>query len=176
MESTSSLCPHRSGGQQPDFIVAAESLALNAQGKTTGPDEYSLNRKDGGRTVVEIRSFPVKIKDRTVVLGIARDVTERRKIEEARREIDRLKSEFISNTSHELRTPLQSIMGFTKLMLQGKVPDAKTRNEFLSIIDKQSMRLAELITHRFPFSDAAKAYETVDKHPEEAVQVIFEYQ
>jgi PAS domain S-box-containing protein len=77
--------------------------------------------------------------------GIFRDVTEAKQAEEAKRELDRLKSEFISNTSHELRTPLQSIMGFTRLMLQGKVPDPETQREFLTIIDEQSARLAELI-------------------------------
>ena len=39
-----------------------------------------------------------------------------------------------------------------------------------------ALKLAELITHRFPLSEAAKAYEMVDKHPAEALQVIFVYE
>jgi PAS domain S-box-containing protein len=146
-----------------DLPKAAENLMKNAKGKTTGPDEFTLNRKDGSQVVVEIRSFPVKIKDQTLVLGIARDVTERRRIEQAKQEIDRLKSEFISNTSHELRTPLQSIMGFTKLMLQGKVPDSETQNEFLGIIDKQSVRLADLINDLLDVSRMESGRFTIQK-------------
>jgi PAS domain S-box-containing protein len=60
---------------------AAKLLAMNALGKSTGPDEFTLNRKDGTRVQVEIRTFPSKIKNQAIVLGIARDVTERRKNE-----------------------------------------------------------------------------------------------
>jgi two-component system phosphate regulon sensor histidine kinase PhoR len=66
-------------------------------------------------------------------------------MEKTQRELERMKSEFISNISHELRTPLQSIMGFTKLMLQGKVPDPETQKEFLTIMDNQNEHLYSLI-------------------------------
>jgi len=33
----------------------------------------------------------------------------------------------------------------------------------------------ELVTHRFPLANAARAYELLDQHPEQAVQVLFEY-
>jgi len=52
---------------------AAKLLALNAMGKPTGPDEFTLNRKDGGQIKVEIRTFPVEIQGKTLVLGIARE-------------------------------------------------------------------------------------------------------
>jgi len=62
---------------------AAKLLTKNAFGKPTGPDEFVLNRKDGTQVPVEIRTFPVKIKDQTLVLGIARDVTKRKEAEKA---------------------------------------------------------------------------------------------
>lgn len=60
---------------------AAEALAKNILGKPTGPDEFVLNRKDGRQVTVEIRTFPVKIKKQRVVLGIARDIMERKRME-----------------------------------------------------------------------------------------------
>jgi PAS domain S-box-containing protein/putative nucleotidyltransferase with HDIG domain len=51
-------------------------LARNAMGQPTGPDEFTLTRKDGSKTIVGIRTFPVRIADQTVVLGIARDITD----------------------------------------------------------------------------------------------------
>jgi PAS domain S-box-containing protein len=77
--------------------------------------------------------------------GIFRDITERIIAEEKQRELDAMKSEFISNVSHELRTPLHSLKGFTKLLVSGKVDDPKTQNEFLAIVDKESDRLGDLI-------------------------------
>ena len=65
---------------------AVKLLAKNALGQPTGPDELTLNRKDGTRITMEIRTFPVKIMGQNLVLGIARDITERRRIEEELRE------------------------------------------------------------------------------------------
>jgi PAS domain S-box-containing protein/putative nucleotidyltransferase with HDIG domain len=61
---------------------AVSLLAKNATGKATGPDELVLEKKDGLRMSLEIRTYPVKIRGETVVLGIARDITERKKAEE----------------------------------------------------------------------------------------------
>jgi PAS domain S-box-containing protein len=69
-----------------EALKAAKLLAMNALGKSTGPDEFVLNRKDGTQVPVEIRTYPVKIKDKTVVLGIARDITIRKKDEQVIRE------------------------------------------------------------------------------------------
>jgi len=61
--------------------TAAKLLALNALGRPTGPDELVLNRKDGAQIVAEIRTVPTRIDGKAVVLGIARDITERKKNE-----------------------------------------------------------------------------------------------
>lgn len=60
---------------------AARLLAMNALGRPTGPDEFTLNRNDGTQVQVEIRTFPAKLNGRTLILGIAREVTKRKKDE-----------------------------------------------------------------------------------------------
>jgi len=80
-----------------------------------------------------------------LVFMVIDDITELKKAHEALREVDRKRSEFIATVSHELRTPLQSIMGFTKLIVQDKVPDPMTQTRFLDTIDRESERLAGLI-------------------------------
>jgi PAS domain S-box-containing protein len=62
---------------------AAVLLAKNVLGQSTGPDKFILNRKDDSQVPVEIRTFPVTIEGKTLVLGIARDITERKQAEEA---------------------------------------------------------------------------------------------
>ena len=69
-----------------DVLRAASLLARNALGQSTGPDEFTLTRKDGTPVQVEIRTTPVRMGNRHLVLGIARDITERRKAEDALRE------------------------------------------------------------------------------------------
>jgi len=65
---------------------AAVLLTRNARGIATGPDEFTLTRKDGNQVFVEISTYPVKINNRIQVLGIARDVTERHRAIDALKE------------------------------------------------------------------------------------------
>ncbi|MDH4162272.1 MAG: PAS domain S-box protein, partial [Nitrospirota bacterium] len=65
---------------------ALKLLALNALGRATGPDEFELVAKGGGcRTPVEISTFPAIIDGKRIVLGIARNISDRKRAEEALR-------------------------------------------------------------------------------------------
>ncbi|MFH1939741.1 MAG: PAS domain S-box protein, partial [bacterium] len=68
-----------------DIPKAAKLLVKSLRGQPTGSDEFVLNRKDNSKVTVEISTYPVKIKGRTLALGIVRDITERKKAEEALR-------------------------------------------------------------------------------------------
>jgi len=72
------------------------------------------------------------------VVMVIRDVSRER-------EIDRMKTNFISSVSHELRTPLTSIKAYTATILRDPDMPKKIRNQFLTIIDEESNRLAKLI-------------------------------
>ena len=73
--------------------------------------------------------------------GMARDITERKRI-------DRMKNEFISVVSHELRTPLTSLAGSLTLVgggALGSLPDkAQT---LISIAHNNAQRLIHLVNH-----------------------------
>ncbi len=57
---------------------ATKNLTKNAFGRPSGPEDFTLIRKDGSRVETEIRTYPVKIKGKSFVLGIARDITLRK--------------------------------------------------------------------------------------------------
>ena len=102
--------------------------------------------KDGRLIQVEGNVNPVSKEGKVVATrAIFRDITIRKEAEEKLRKIDQMKSEFLSNVSHELRTPLQSISGFTKLILTNKVPDPAIQQEFLQIVDRETVHLGNLI-------------------------------
>jgi PAS domain S-box-containing protein len=68
----------------PQLPKAAALLAKNASGQPTGPNLFTLKTESGGHVPVEIRTYPVEIQGKTVVLGIARNVAERRLAEKER--------------------------------------------------------------------------------------------
>jgi signal transduction histidine kinase len=62
------------------------------------------------------------------------------------KELDRMKSQFLSHCSHELRTPLTSIKGFTENMLLGMVgPLAERQHLYLTRISANANRLTRMI-------------------------------
>jgi PAS domain S-box-containing protein/putative nucleotidyltransferase with HDIG domain len=90
---------------------AAALLVKNAMGRPTGPDEFVLKRKDGAKVSVEISTYPVKIKGKTLVLGIARDITERKHGEKE-----------LLQTSEKLRQALGSIINVVGATVELKDP------------------------------------------------------
>jgi PAS domain S-box-containing protein len=111
----------------------------------SGVLEFVGQKKDGSYVPIEMSISIRKNEGAYIATAIIRDVTERKEAEEKLRKIERMKSEFLSNVSHELRTPLQSISGFTKLIMNGQVPDPATQQEFFQIIDREAQHLGNLI-------------------------------
>jgi signal transduction histidine kinase len=71
-------------------------------------------------------------------------------LEEANRqlkEIDQLKSNFISTVSHELRTPLTSIKAYAEILLDATNLDSATVGHFLDIINQEAERMSRLIAN-----------------------------
>ena len=125
--------------------VLSQIIKAQENGNNNRIIEQELLNKDGTIVPVELSLSKRKVENSFLVTGIFRDITERKQSEEKLRQLDRMKSEFLSNVSHELRTPLQSIGGFAKLILEGKVPDVETQQEFLQIIDRETQQLSVLI-------------------------------
>lgn len=64
---------------------------------------------------------------------------------DALKELDSLKNNFITNVTHELRTPITSIKSFSGILFKNKDLDNEQREEFLGIIVSESNRIARLI-------------------------------
>ncbi len=74
------------------------------------------------------------------VIAVIHDITEQRRLDDARRE-------FVANVSHELRTPLTNIRSYTETLLDaaGDIP-IDTEKQFLGVISSESERMARIVT------------------------------
>jgi PAS domain S-box-containing protein len=78
-----------------------------------------------------------------VIVGTSRDVTERKRAEEALREADRQKNAFLAQLAHELRNPLAPILNATQIFRSGQTP--RDTAWASGIIDRQVHHLTRLI-------------------------------
>jgi PAS domain S-box-containing protein len=116
--------------------------------------------KDGHLFPIEVSSSLIRFADRELVLGIDRDITERKQAELALKhakdaavasqlvaeEASRAKSEFLSRMSHELRTPMNAILGFAQLLeMSHKEPLTASQQERVRQIVKGGQHLLDLI-------------------------------
>lgn len=109
-------------------------------GVVTSAEEDLYVRADRTTFAVEITASPLLEGDSVRGAVVAfRDITQRR-------EVDRLKNEFISVVSHELRTPLTSIRGSLGLLASGKLGDLSPRaRSMANLALESSERLTRLI-------------------------------
>ena len=66
--------------------------------------------------------------------------------------LTRIKSDFVSNVSHELRTPLALIRMYAETLLMGRVRTDGKKNEYYTVITKESERLSHLVNTILDFS------------------------
>ncbi len=152
---------------------AAKLLAKNALGKPTGPDEFVLNRKDGAQASVEIRTFPVKINGQTLVLGIARDVTERKKTLEKLKILNEKLGVVGKLTRHDVRNKLSTITNNVYLARQTLTGDSKT-SEYLEDVNSscgQMERILDFTSNYEKLGVEELIYIDVEKSVEDAVSL-----
>ncbi len=122
-------------------LVGPELFIAKARVGERDETEWTYIRKDGTRLPVMLAISAVWDEDEQLAgfVGIAHDLSERKKIE-------RLKNEFISTLSHELRTPLTSIRGSLGLLAGGAAGEIPvTAKSLLDIANKNCDRLVRLI-------------------------------
>ncbi|MBT8491105.1 MAG: PAS domain S-box protein, partial [Deltaproteobacteria bacterium] len=102
-----------------DIGNAAKLLTLNSLGRATGPDLFTLNRKDGSHVTVEIYTEVITIGKERVILGMVQDITERNHLEEQLLQAQKMESigTLAGGIAHDFNNLLMGIQGNADLML-----------------------------------------------------------
>ncbi len=152
--------------------VAEAALWEDDQGKGAGrlrawlhdltPDSGSPKIKVGDRTLQAAIAY-IREDEHTVGhVIVLRDIT---RLEE----VDRLKTQFVSNVSHELRTPLTNIKLYVGLFQKGK---PERREQYLATLDSEVNRLEVLITNLLDLSRLERERGPVVRETIELVDVL----
>lgn len=120
-------------GYPHHFITSSKKKIIGMDGELLG------RRKDGSTFPMELAVSEMRLADTWMSTGIVRDISERKQVE-------RMKREFVSTVSHELRTPLTSIRGALGLVI-GKFSDSLPAKalQLLETANRNSERLTLLI-------------------------------
>jgi PAS domain S-box-containing protein len=151
--------PFKSYFTDPARAEAAIKLVLNEKKVTNY--ELTASTRDGKKTVVSYNATTFYDRDRVLqgVFAAARDVTERKRFEQALQEsnvelesaksaaekANLAKSDFLSSMSHELRSPLNAILGFAQLMESASPAPTAFQSESIAQILQAGWHLLKLI-------------------------------
>jgi PAS domain S-box-containing protein len=167
----------------PERIHELEEIRTKVQLSGALRDiEVRTKRKDGIIILLSLSVSPIRDADGQIVsfLRVAKDISEKKRFERRLKDLDRMKSDFVSNVSHELRTPLTAIKGSVDNMLDGITgPMNEKQTRYLLRIKSNADRLGRLITDLLDLSkieagkiDLRPAYLAVNLLAKEVVELL----
>jgi signal transduction histidine kinase len=124
---------------------------INAATIMNSIEEY-LN---GKRDTLDQNKIPELMKEYSInlVSHLEQEIKELKRANADLKEIDKLKSDFISLASHELRTPLVTIIGYISLLLSKRLGSLSPEHEkLLNIVERNARRLEKIIKDMFTIS------------------------
>ncbi|MBG9389515.1 response regulator [Caenimonas aquaedulcis] len=140
-----------------EAMEARDDLSIRMEREQSA--EHWLRMPDGQMALYDTLVSPLwdEYGERQGLLGICRNITERRKVEEEVRrakeiaeEATRMKSDFLANMSHEIRTPMNAIIGLSHLVL--KTDLSQRQRDYIAKVQTSGQHLLGVINDILDFS------------------------
>ena len=178
---------------RPAYLQALGDAAALAESSSV---EFRVRREGidaDGRSIVEFVWIEMRCRpfeqaaadagerDRREVVAVSRDVTERKRQQQAlldaHAEAERAnaaKSRFLATMSHELRTPLNAIIGFSEMLTKeaALLLDARRRNEYAGLINSSGHHLLSVVNGVLDMSKIETGNFEITPEPFALTQVI----
>jgi len=182
--------PFKNYFTDPDKAETSVKLVLRE--KQVSNYELTARARDGRETVVSYNATTFYDRDRKLqgVFAAARDITERKRLDQALQEknielecarsvaekANLAKSEFLSSMSHELRSPLNAILGFAQLMDADVLPQTYNQKESITQILQAGWHLLKLIDEILDLAKIESRQIPLSKEPVLLSEVMLECQ
>jgi PAS domain S-box-containing protein len=151
-----------------DVHKASTFLKQSLDGEPTGPNEFAMHHKNGEAIYAEISTHPVNLKGEKFVLGIARDITDRKRDEQERKQLEAQlqqsqKMEAIGTLAggiaHDFNNILGAVMGYAELAMH-EVEKASVPYQYLQEVLHAGRRAKDLVKQILTFSRQADQEQT----------------
>ncbi|ELS2495735.1 TPA: aerobic respiration two-component sensor histidine kinase ArcB [Escherichia coli] len=127
--------------------------------------EQWLDYPDGRKACFEIRKVPYydRVGKRHGLMGFGRDITERKRYQDALERACRDKTTFISTISHELRTPLNGIVGLSRILLDTEL--TAEQEKYLKTIHVSAVTLGNIFNDIIDMDKMERRKVQLDNQP-----------
>ncbi|WP_336933835.1 aerobic respiration two-component sensor histidine kinase ArcB [Atlantibacter hermannii] len=127
--------------------------------------EQWLDYPDGRKACFEIRKVPYydRVGKRHGLMGFGRDITERKRYQDALERASRDKTTFISTISHELRTPLNGIVGLSRILLDTDL--TPEQHKYLQTIHVSAVTLGHIFNDIIDMDKIERRKVQLDNQP-----------
>lgn len=127
--------------------------------------EQWLDYPDGRKACFEIRKVPYydRVGKRHGLMGFGRDITERKRYQDALERASRDKTTFISTIRHELRTPLNGIVGLSRILLDTEL--TAEQEKYLKTIHVSAVTLGNIFNDIIDMDKMERRKVQLDNQP-----------